>query len=117
MKTKCNMFAFRLSHSGKASHRIYPTQAQEAFLEGQIDSFYCHPGIEGAHDRGGIEGDVGRFRRTHLSPIPAVDFLGELNQTVRQSDLDEENRRIGYRIRTVVQDFALERPPPGAHHS
>ncbi|ARC58648.1 hypothetical protein AS850_16280 [Frondihabitans sp. 762G35] len=152
------MFAFRLSHSGKAIHRIYPTQAQEALLEGHIDAFediggiptrhirydnltdavvkviygsgrqwtenqrwvlfrshygfdafYCHPGIEGAHEKGGIEGDVGRFRRTHLSPMPVVDSLAELNQKVRQWDLDDENRRIGDRIRTVAQDFALER--------
>lgn len=109
VKTKCHMFAFRLSHSGKAVHRIYPTQAQEAFLEGHIDAFYCHPGIEGAHEKGGIEGDVGRFRRTHLSPMPVVDSLAELNQKVRQWDLDDEDRRIGDRIRTVAQDFALER--------
>ena len=158
VKTKCHMFAFRLSHSGKAIHRIYPTQAQEAFLEGHLDAFediggiptrhirydnlsdavvkviygtgrqrtenqrwllfrshygfdafYCHPGIEGAHEKGGIEGDVGRFRRTHLSPMPVVDSLAELNQKVRQWDLDDEDRRIGDRIRTVAQDFTLER--------
>ena len=33
VKTKCHMFVFRLSHSGKAIHRIYPTQGQEAFLK------------------------------------------------------------------------------------
>ncbi|MDQ2796741.1 MAG: IS21 family transposase, partial [Actinomycetota bacterium] len=158
VKTKCHMFAFRLSRSGKAIHRIYPTQAQEAFLEGHLDAFeeiggiptrhirydnltdavvkviygtgrqrtenqrwvlfrshygfdafYCHPGIEGAHEKGGIEGDVGRFRRTHLSPMPVVDSLAELNEKARQWDLDDENRRIGDRIRTVAQDFALER--------
>ena len=31
VKTKCHMFVFRLSNSGRAIHRIYPTQAQEAF--------------------------------------------------------------------------------------
>ena len=39
VKTKCHMFVLRLSHSGKAIHRIYPTQAQEAFLEGHIEAF------------------------------------------------------------------------------
>jgi len=24
-RTKCQLFAFRLSHSGKAVHRVYPT--------------------------------------------------------------------------------------------
>lgn len=36
VKTKCHMFTFRLSHSGRAVHRVYSTQSQEAFLEGHI---------------------------------------------------------------------------------
>lgn len=31
VKTKCHMFVYRLSHSGKAIHRVYPTGGQEAF--------------------------------------------------------------------------------------
>ena len=74
-----------------------------------FDAFYCHPGIESAHEKGGIEGDVGRFRRTHLSPMPVVDSLAELNRKVREWDLDDENRSFGDRNRAVAQDFALER--------
>jgi hypothetical protein len=43
-----------------------------------FDAFYCMPGLDGAHEKGGVEGEVGRFRRTHLSPMPAVDSLAEL---------------------------------------
>lgn len=117
VKTKCHMFTFRLSSSGKAIHRVYSTQGQEAFLEGHIDAFddiggiptrhikydnltsavttviygkgrrrtenerwvlfrshygfdafYCQPGIDGAHEKGGVEGEVGRFRRQHVCP-------------------------------------------------
>lgn len=39
VKTKCQMFIYRLSYSGKAVHRVYPICAQEAFLEGHIDAF------------------------------------------------------------------------------
>jgi hypothetical protein len=28
-----------------------------------FDAFYCEPCIAGAHEKGGIEGEVGRFRR------------------------------------------------------
>ncbi len=28
-----------------------------------LDAFYCQPGITGAHEKGGVEGDIGRFRR------------------------------------------------------
>ena len=33
-------------------------------------AFYCQPGIDGAHEKGGVEGEGGRFRRTHLVPVP-----------------------------------------------
>jgi hypothetical protein len=51
VKTKCHMFVFRLSHSGKAIHRIYPTQAHEAFLEGHIEAFNEIGGVPVRHIR------------------------------------------------------------------
>lgn len=33
-----------------------------------IESFYCRPGIEGAHEKGGVEGMIGYFRRNHFTP-------------------------------------------------
>ena len=159
VKTKCHMFAFRLSHSGKSVHRVYSTQGQEAFLEGHIaafeeiggvptrhirydnltsavqkviygqsrarvenprwvlfrshfgfDPFYCQPGISGAHEKGGVEGEVGRFRRNRLSPMPVFDSLDELNEKIRGWDTADNSRRINDRIRTVGQDFAVEAP-------
>jgi transposase len=158
-KTKCHMFIFRLSHSGKAIHRIYPTQAQEAFLEGHIeafseiggvpvrhirydnltsavtavvfgqgrqrqendrwvlfrshygfDPFYCQPGIDGAHEKGGVEGEVGWFRRNRLSPMPVTESLDELNERIRIWEAQDDARRINDRIRTIGQDFAAEQP-------
>ena len=44
-----------------------------------FESFFCLPGIEGAHEKGGVEGGVGRFRRAHLVPVPKVDNLLSLN--------------------------------------
>lgn len=35
-----------------------------------FDSFFCEPGVKGAHEKGGVEGEVGRFRRAHLVPVP-----------------------------------------------
>ncbi|WP_299168646.1 IS21 family transposase [uncultured Arthrobacter sp.] len=159
VKTKCHMFVYRLSYSGKAIHRVYPTQAQEAFLEGHIeaftalggiptrhirydnltsavtavvfgqgrqrqendrwvlfrshygfDAFYCQPGIDGAHEKGGVEGEVGWFRRNRLSPMPIVGSLDELNGRIGEWEAQDEARRISDRIRTVGQDFDFERP-------
>lgn len=159
VKTKCHMFIFRLSHSGKAIHRIYPTQAQEAFLEGHIeafneiggvpvkhirydnltsavrsvvfgqgrnrlendrwvlfrsfygfDAFYCQPGIAGAHEKGGVEGEVGWFRRNRLTPMPVTRSLEDLNDRIRSREVQDDQRRIDGRIRTIGQDFAAEAP-------
>jgi len=38
-------------------------------------SQFTTPGIQGAHEKGGVEGEVGRFRRNHLVPVPAVADL------------------------------------------
>ena len=43
------------------------------------DSFFCAPGIDGAHEKGGVEGEIGRFRRRHLTPMPHVGSLAALN--------------------------------------
>jgi transposase len=36
-----------------------------------VDVFYCIPGVEGAHEKGGVEGEIGRFRRRYLTPVPS----------------------------------------------
>jgi transposase len=38
----------------------------------RFESFFCAPGKDGAHEKGGIEGEIGRFRRRHLVPVPDV---------------------------------------------
>jgi transposase len=38
-QVKCWMFVMRLSHSGRAFHIAYRTQAQEALLEGHVLAF------------------------------------------------------------------------------
>ena len=146
----------RLSHSGKAFHVAFATQAQEAFLEGHVlafehfgsvpgrirydnlnpavvrvlkgrdrdeserfialrshygyDSFFCRPGLEGAHEKGGVEGEIGRFRRTHLVPVPNVASLAELNVLIAAGDAADDTRVITGRPTTVGAAFAAELP-------
>lgn len=73
-----------------------------------FDSFYCRPGIEGAHEKGGVEGEVGWFRRNHLVPVPQVGSLGELNALMAAADAADASRRIGRRPATVGQMAAVE---------
>ena len=41
--------------------------------------------------------------------MPVVDTLAELNEKIRVWDRADEHRRVGNRIRTVEQDYALDR--------
>jgi transposase len=82
-----------------------------------FEAFYCEPGEAGAHEKGGVEGDLGRFRRRWLVPVPKVASLAELNAMLAEADAAEDGRRIAYRAATVGGDFAAEqrflRPLPG----
>jgi Mu transposase, C-terminal domain len=150
------MFVMRLSHSGRAFHVAFATQAQEAFLQGHVlafqhfgavparirydnlgpavtrvlkgrdreeserfialrshygfDSFFCRPGKDGAHEKGGVEGEIGRFRRRHLVPVPNVVSLAELNTLVAAGDVLDDTRVTTGRPITVAAAFAAELP-------
>ena len=73
-----------------------------------FDSFFCQPGPEGAHEKGGVEGEVGRFRRRHLVPVPRVASMVELNELVAAGDFADDGRRIDGRAITVGEHFAAE---------
>ena len=75
-----------------------------------LDAFYCQPGIAGAHEKGGVEGQIGWFRRNHLVPVPDVPSVQVLNAMIDEWDAADEARRIGGRARTVGEFFAIERP-------
>jgi transposase len=60
----------------------------------RFDSFFCLPGLDGAHEKGGVEGEVGRFRRAHLVPVPDVGDLAELNAYVLTRLQIDDRRRV-----------------------
>jgi transposase len=75
-----------------------------------FDSFFCRPGKDGAHEKGGVEGEIGWFRRRHLVPIPTVASLAELNRHIAAGDLLDDARVITGRRHTVALAFAAELP-------
>lgn len=75
-----------------------------------FDSFYCLPGKDGAHEKGGVEGEIGRFRRRHLTPVPHVGSLAALNEALAAADARDDARRIGARAETVAMAAARELP-------
>ena len=82
-----------------------------------FDSFFCLPGVAGSHEKGGVEGEVGRFRRRHLVPVPRVGSMDELNRRLVAAMARDDERRVASRRVTVGEHFAAEamalRPLPG----
>ncbi|WP_016828219.1 transposase [Streptomyces viridosporus] len=75
---------------------------------GRWIAFKSHYGIEGAHEKSGVEGMIGYFRRNYFVLVPEVSSLAELNEMVEQWDRQDDARRIGARSKTVAECFALE---------
>src|SRR5256886_16288574 len=73
-----------------------------------FDSFFCVPGKEGAHEKGGVEGEIGRFRRRH--PVPAVASLTALNQRIAAGGMIDDGRVITGRAVTVSAALAAQQP-------
>jgi hypothetical protein len=75
-----------------------------------FESFFCQPGVEGAHEKGGVEGEVGRFRRRHMVPMPDVATLVELNELVAAGDERDDLRHVNGRRLSVARHFSDEKP-------
>ena len=79
-------------------------------------SEFTRVGVAGAPEKGGVEGEVGRFRRSHLVPVPEVGSLAELNDLIAVGCIRDLDRTIRGRRVTVGaalgQEICLLRPLP-----
>ncbi|MFO1432601.1 MAG: IS21 family transposase [Candidatus Competibacteraceae bacterium] len=66
---------------------------------------FCRPGLAGAHEKGGVEGTVGRFRRHHLVPVPVMADLAAFNDYLRGACEADGARRITGRDQAVAMDW------------
>jgi transposase len=73
-----------------------------------FESAFTRSGKEGAHEKGGVEGEVGRFRRNHLVPVPEVADLAGLNALIATACERDLGRRISGRAETVGEALARE---------
>jgi hypothetical protein len=67
----------------------------------------CNP-VRG-NEKGGVEGEVGYFRRNHLVPVPRVESLEELNELLLDACHADEQRRIAGKSQTVGEAMRIER--------
>jgi len=73
----------------------------------QFEASFCNPAK--GNEKGGVEGEVGYFRRNHLVPVPRLASLDELNEWLLAQCQKDYARQIGERELTVGQGLALER--------
>ena len=73
----------------------------------RFEAEFCTPG-EG-HEKGGVEGEAGFFRRNYLVPVPAARDLDELNTMLLASCEEELERVIDGRQQTIGEALAIER--------
>lgn len=59
-----------------------------------FEAQFCRPGLQGAHEKGGVECGVGRFRRHHLVPVPKMEELEELNKFLLECCQKDDARTI-----------------------
>jgi hypothetical protein len=68
---------------------------------------FCTPGA--GHEKGGIEGEGGYFRRNHLVPLPHVADLDALNTMLMAACRADEARVLTGRGETIGAAMAVER--------
>jgi transposase len=73
----------------------------------RFDSEFCTP-AEG-HEKGGVEGEAGYFRRNHLVPVPQARDLAELNRQLLQGCHDDEQHWIAGRDQSIGAALLVER--------
>ncbi len=82
------------------------------------ESWFTLVGIRGAHEKGGVEGEVGRFRRNHLVPVPEFADLAELNERLLACCIRDLDRTITGRSETVgarlSEEIGMLRPLPAS---
>jgi transposase len=73
----------------------------------KFEALFCTPGE--AHEKGGIEGEAGYFRRNHWVPIPQAKDLEELNQQLLVACQQDQQRQMGDRAQSVGAGMQIER--------
>lgn len=83
----------------------------------RFEAQFCMPAA--GHEKGGVEGENGQFRRNHWVPVPQAAELRILNEILLLGCREDEQRQIAGRDQSVGAAMAIERemligvPPEG----
>src|SRR3984957_12071680 len=73
-----------------------------------FESEYCNPAS--GNEKGGVEGELGRFRRNWLVPVPEAADLKELNEWLLKGSAANRERTISGHVETIDEARLRERP-------
>jgi transposase len=73
----------------------------------RFESDFCTPAQP--HEKGGIEGEAGYFRRNHWVPMPRARDLDELNAQLLAACHEDERRQIAGHVQSVGAAMLAER--------
>ncbi|MEW6736204.1 MAG: IS21 family transposase [Acidobacteriota bacterium] len=70
-------------------------------------SEFCNP--QKGNEKGGVEAEVGYFRRNHFVPVPVAKDLASLNEQLLVACREDQNRMIAHREQSVGAGMLIER--------
>jgi transposase len=73
----------------------------------RFEAEFCTPAE--AHEKGGIEGEAGYFRRNHWVPVPEAEDVADLNRQLLIACQQDEHRVITGREQTMGAGLVVER--------
>ena len=90
--------------------REYQRKQTERFVEFRshwgFESDFCNPSR--GNEKGGVEGEVGYFRRNHLTPVPEFSSWDELNEHLLSCCHKDATRHISGKEHSVGTAMQLE---------
>jgi transposase len=100
-----------LSSAGKKILRGQQRELTARFIafrsHWQYQAEFCTPS-EG-HEKGGVKGEVGYFRRNHGVPVPVASDLAALNRKLLDDCRADESRIVSGRVETVGVRLLIEK--------
>ena len=73
----------------------------------RYEAEFCTPNQ--GHEKGGVEGEVGYFRRNHWVPVPTASHLAELNSQLLEACRRDEQRVISGRAESIGTALTAEK--------
>lgn len=99
-----------VAHVGKGKQRTLTNEFKALKGYYNFATNFCQPGIEGAHEKGGIESSVGFSRRNWMVPPPHFGALAELNQYILEKCIEDESRTVDGQPHSIGEAWQIEKP-------